>query len=210
MAMLSVSKRQEIESRLANYYIPYQILQIVAEHCECSIPLTKAGTSGSMRNSRASSQLAALNDESVILLQKIFLDCEDSLSSFRLAVFLSSKWLPISYKFTMNETVAGKSGNKYALDVCVYSRNTEELVTFGVQNNNTEQKASGQESLSKFLAAVDDIYAAHPGLRSAYYASSYGYDRDPSRLKRSQAASKVDVKFLQYKNSVYFENKTRS
>jgi anion-transporting ArsA/GET3 family ATPase len=35
--MLSVKQREDVEARLANYNIPFQILQMVAEQCECDI-----------------------------------------------------------------------------------------------------------------------------------------------------------------------------
>ncbi len=189
---------------------------MVAEDCGCgtTLPAAASGMRGLGRSAKNSNLFAALNDRAVILLQQIFIDGQDSLSNFRFAAFLSSKWTPVSYKFIMNKTVTGKSGGTYTFDVCVYSRNTEELVTVGMQNNSTEQKASDNESLRKFLAAVDDLYAAHPRLQSAYHASSYGYDNncDSSRLKRDMAAGgsrgKVEISLLEYRNAVYFENKS--
>jgi hypothetical protein len=35
--MLTVKERQDVEARLAKYNIPLQILQMVAEQCECTI-----------------------------------------------------------------------------------------------------------------------------------------------------------------------------
>lgn len=170
---------------------------------------------GSGRSSRHSHLLAELNDESILLLQQIFLDCHDSFSNFRLAVFISSRWSPVSHKFLLNGKVTGKSGRLYTFDVCVYDRGTDNLVALGKQNNNVDQKASDNKSLHQFLIAIGDLHAAHAGLRNAYYASSYGYeDKDPSHFIRVEQANsrygEVEVKLLEYKNMVYFENRSRS
>ena len=35
--ILSMKQREDVEAHLANYNIPFQILQMVAEQCECAI-----------------------------------------------------------------------------------------------------------------------------------------------------------------------------
>jgi hypothetical protein len=212
---LSIKQRQEIESRLANYSIPLQILQMVAEQCKCGTISARVDTAGSGRSSRHSHLLAELNDESIILLQQIFLDCHDSFSNFRLAVLISSRWPPVSHKFLLDGKVAGKSGRLYTFDVCVYNRSTDNLVALGKQNNDVNQKASDNKSLQQFLTAIGDLHVAHAGLRSAYYASSYGYeDKDPSHFIRLEQArnsvGELEIRLLEYRNMVYFENKPRS
>lgn len=211
--LLSARKRREIESRLSHYSIPLQILQMVAENCGCRAISAETRIKGSGRNANSLSLLAALDDKSILLLEQIFLECHDSFSSFRLAVFMSSKWPSVQYKFIMNGVVTGASKQAYTFDVCIHDRDTEELVALGMQNNDAGQKASSNGSLRRFLHAVSDLHAAHPRLRGACYASSYGYaDRNPSRMVR-QAREKggcgeIDVRLLEYKKTVYFENKS--
>lgn len=213
---LSAKQRQEIESRLANYNIPAQIMQMVAEHCGCDGTLAAlgSGTGEAGRPGKSSKAFGRLNDRSIILLQQIFLECRDSFSNFRLAVFLSSRWSPVSYKFTMGEKVEGKTKKRYAFDVCVHNRNTGELVAVGMQNNDAGQKASGSESLRQFMAAVGDLRGANPALHSAYYASSYGYEGfEPPRAEGQQdkaGQGNVEVMFLEYRDMVYFERKPDS
>lgn len=202
---LSPKERQEIVLRLANYHIPLQILQLVAEECNCSEVI--AGRKEAHGRTKAPSLIAGLNDNSLIQLRQIFLDCKDSLSSFRFAVFLSSKFTAFSYKFVIAKKVLGKSNLEHALDVCVYNRSTEDLVAVGIQNNDTEKRASDAKSLRKFLATVGDIVAEHPSVRSAYYASSYGYGCDPSRFeaRTSEAGinGRAEIKFLEFRDGVY-------
>jgi hypothetical protein len=182
---------------------------MVAEHCDCDAISERTERNGSRRDPRNSHLLAALNDRSIALLQQIFLDCHDSFSNFRLAVFLSSRWRPVAYKFVLGGAVSGKSGRRYSFDVRIYDRNTGELVALGMQNNSANQEAASNEAVRQFLHAVGDLHAAHPRLQSASYASSYGYkDIHPRHLvKQAQGAGQedMDVRLLEYKNTVYFE-----
>src|SRR3712207_7724173 len=91
-----MKQRQDVEARLANYNIPLQILQMVAEQCECTLD------TGSTRKELAlkpklSLLLARLNDRAIILLQQIFLDCHESLSRDRKSTRLNSSHANISY-----------------------------------------------------------------------------------------------------------------
>ena len=207
---LSPEERQEIVSRLANYHIPLQILQLVAEECDCTEVV--AGKREMSGRTKTSALIAGLNDKSLIQLRQIFLDCKDSLSGFRFAVFLSSKFTPFSYKFVMAKKVRGKSNLEYTLDVCVYNRSTEELVAVGMQNNDTEKQVSDAKSLQRFVTTVGDVLAEHPSVRSAYYTSSYGYGCDPSRFAaktKNGVHGKVEIKFLEFRDGVYFESPRR-
>ena len=188
---------------------------MVAEDSQCDAIAQETRLKGSGRNAKNSQILAALNDKSILLLQQIFLECHDSFSNFRLAVFLSSRWSSMRHKFLMNEVIYGKSKQDYTCDVCVHDRDTEELVAVGVQNNNVEQKATDNESLAKFLDMIADLHVKHTRLHSAYYASSYGYkDKDPSRMvKKGRAKTDcgdIEITLLEYKNTAYFESKSLS
>ena len=202
---LSPEERQDIVLRLSNYHIPVQILQLVAEECNCSEVV--AGRKEVHGRSKTPSLIAVLNNKSLIQLRQIFLDCKDSLSSFRFAAFLSSKFTSFSYKFVMAKKVGGRSNLEHTIDVCVYNRSTEELVAVGMQNNDAEKRASGAKSLRKFLATIGDVVAEHPSLRSAYYTSSYGYDCDPSRfgakIPGAGIDGKVEINFLEFRDGVY-------
>ncbi len=172
--MLTVKERQDVEARLAKYNIPLQILQMVAEQCECTIE-TRSTRKELTLKPKLSLLLTRLNDRAIILLQQIFLDCYESLSNFRFAVFLSSRYNPKMHKFVIDGKISGKSNSKYTFDVCIYGRRTGDLIAVGMQNKNTKKQRSDSKSLSIFLAIIDDVSSAHSELQSAYYSSSYGY-----------------------------------
>ena len=208
-----MKQREDVEAHLANYNIPYQILQMVAEQCECAIE-TSSSEKEVARKPKLSLLFAKLNDRAIILLQQIFLDCHESLSTFRFTVFLSSRYSPMMHKFVIDEKIRGKSNFEYTFDVCIYSRRTGDLIAVGMQDKNTKQQASDSKSLSRFLGIIDDVSSAYPHLRGAYYSSSYGYQplslTGKNAIRRKEAGEKVEIKFFEYKDKMYIENKSLS
>jgi hypothetical protein len=200
---LNDEERYKIESRLANYNIPFQILEMVAESCGCKMEF------GSVRRrTNLAARLSKLNGQSIILLQQIFLDCEDYFSTFRLATYFSSMYNPKSYKFAMEKDVSGKSGTKYIFDVCIYQRNTEDLIAVGVQNKNIE-KAADSKCLQRFLTSIKDICAIEKHMQRIYFVSSYGYENiNYAQLMKNQRIDDTEIKFLEYKDKIYFECKS--
>jgi hypothetical protein len=211
--ILTVKQRQDVEARLANYNIPLQILQMVAEQCECAIE-TRSTRKELTLKPKLSLLLARLNDRAIILLRQIFLDCHESLSSFRFTVFLSSRYSPRMHKFVIDEKISGKSNSEYTFDVCIYSRRTGDLIAVGMRNKNTKQEGSDSKSLSIFLAIIDDVSSVHPQLESAYYSSSYGYQplslARKNAIRNKNAGKKVEIRFFEYKDKMYIENKSLS
>jgi hypothetical protein len=209
--ILTVKQRQDIEARLANYNIPLQILQMVAEQCECTIQ-TRSTRKELALKPKLSLLLARLNDRAIILLQQIFLDCHESLSIFRFTAFLSSRYSPMMHKFVIDGKIRGKSNSEYTFDVCVNSRRTGDLIAVGMQNKNTKQQGSDSNSLSKFLAIIDDVSSAHSQLQGAYYSSSCGYQplslAGKNAIRKVNAGKKVEVKFFEYRDKMYIENKS--
>jgi hypothetical protein len=211
--VLTVKHRQDVEARLANYNIPLQILQMVAEQCDCTID-TRSTRKELALKPKLSLLLARLNDRAIIMLQQIFLDCHESLSSFRFTVFLSSRYSPMMHKFVIDGKISGKSNSQYTFDVCIYSRRTGDLIAVGMRNKNTKQQGSDSESLSRFYGIIDDVSKAHPQLQGAYYSSSYGYQplsvARKNAIQKENAGRKVEIKFFEYKDKIYIENKSLS
>ena len=211
--VLTAKQRQDVEDHLANHNIPLQILQMVAEQCECAIKTTIAGKKLA-REPRLPLLLARLNNRAILLLQQIFLDCHESFSTFRFTAFLSSMYSPMTHKFVIDGKIKGKSNSEYSFDVCIYSRRTGDLIAVGMQNKNTKQQGSDSKSLSRFNRIIDDVSKAHPKLQGAYYSSSYGYQplslARKNAVKKENAGEKVEIKFFEYKDKMYIENKSLS
>lgn len=200
----------EIESRLANYHIPIQILQLVAIECNCG-EIVSSMREVRGRSSNKTSLISRMNDKALIRLKQIFLDCDDSASGLRFAVFLSTKFPPVSYKFVMAKNLRGKSGHEYICDVCIFSRATEELVVVGMQNNDAHKGGADTKLLNEFHSIIGDILAMYPSVRSVYYSSSYGYDCNPFHLATDEESKAVpsintaEINFLEFRDGVYRE-----
>jgi hypothetical protein len=186
---------------------------MVAEQCECTIDTSSTRKELTLKP-KMSLLLARLNDRAIILLQQIFLDCHESLSSFRFTVFLSSRYSPMMHKFVIDGKISGKSNSQYTFDVCIYSRRTGDLIAVGMRNKNAKQQGSDSKSLSRFYRIIQDVSRAHPQLQGAYYSSSYGYPRlflaGKNGLKNENAGKKVEIKFFEYRDRMYIENKSLS
>ena len=213
--VLTTRERSGIETRLKNYNIPIQILQMVAQENNCHIDVSDQPrsliTKGSLER-----VLSLLDNKSLVKLQQIFLDCHDSLSHFRLAVYLSSKYSSLRYKFVINGNVGSILSGPTFFDVCIYSRETGSLVAVGGQNNDLRYNPASTASIQRFLGAIVALNKAAPTLRGAYYASSYGYNCDFRRLHRFWNENRkqnngqdnegtTELKFFEYKDNVYFE-----
>jgi hypothetical protein len=205
--ILTPKQRAELEARLGRYNIPVQILQMVADRCESEFDPRVSGRDHP-KKPKLTVLLSRLNDKAIMLLEQIFLECHDSFSVFRFAVFLSSIYSPMKHKFVIDDKVAVKPGLECFFDVGVYSRNTEKLVAVGVQNNE-ELHAATNKSIRRFLTTVKDLSAI--GIQGAYYSSSYGYaEGEPWRVAaKTCIQGGTEVRFFDYRDKVYFEIKAK-
>jgi hypothetical protein len=208
--MVTVKQRQEVEAHLANYNIPLQILEMVAEQCQCTIE-TSITRKELTRKPRLHLLLTGLNNKAILMLQQIFIDCHDSFSTLRFTVFLSSRYSPMMHNFVINGKIRSKSNSEYSSDVCIYSRRTGDLKAIGMQNKSIKQQGSDSKSLSRFLGIIDDISSAYPQLQGAYYSSSYGYQplsiARKNAIRKEFSTKKVEIKFFEYKDKIYIENR---
>lgn len=212
---MTAKQRLEIETRLANYNIPIQILESIAERCNCTLYGT-VSRKDLQKKPKILTLLARLNDDALMLLEQIFLECHDSFSNLRFGVLLSSTYNPMQHKFVFGERIAGESGIEYSIDISIHGRSTQNLVAVGFQNNDESQHAADDKSVNNFLATIKDLRFLHPNLRGAYYSSSYGYqiDNKLGHLIRRwhqdvDNNERIDVRFFDYRNRIYYEIKSQ-
>lgn len=201
---LNDQQRQRIEVSLANYNIPFQILEKVAEKCGCKLDARSFVTRGS---GEKANRFSSLNNETILLLQRIFLDCEDCFSNYRLAVYMSWNYYPKYYKFHINQKLVGASGNDYPVDVCVYAKNTQTLVAVGIQNQENGKKTDNK-SLKIFLRSIKDICGIERHIQSAYYASSFGYEENSDLRELIGKYSRIKdmiLKYVEFRDKVFCE-----
>ena len=201
---LDDQQRQRIEISLANYNIPFQILEKIADKCGCKIDARSFLTRGS---GEKANRFSCLNNETILLLRRIFLDCENSFSSYRLAVYMSWNYYPKYYRFLMSQGLEGVSGTKHFVDVCIYTKNTEDLVAVGIQNPENGKKTDSK-SLKAFLKSIKDICGLEKRIQSVYYASSFGYEENNDLKELIGKYSKINemmVRFIEFRDKVFCE-----
>src|ERR671911_2350085 len=201
---LDDQQRQRIEISLANYNIPFQILEKVADKCGCKIDARSFVTRGS---GEKANRFSCLNNETILLLQRIFLDCEDCFSNYRLAVYMSWNYYPKYYRFLMNQDLEGVSGAKYSADVCVYVKNTQDLVAVGIQNQENGKKTNSK-SLKSFLKSIKDICGLEKRIQSIYYASSFGYEESNDLKELIGKYPRINdtmLRFIEFRDKVFCE-----
>jgi hypothetical protein len=201
---LDDQQRQRIEISLANYNIPFQILEKIADKCGCKIDARSFLTRGS---GERANRFSCLNNETILLLRRVFLDCENSFSSYRLAVYMSWNYYPKYYRFLMNQELEGVSGTKHFVDVCIYTKNTEDLVAVGIQNPENGKKTDSK-SLKAVLKSIKDICGLEKRIQSVYYASSFGYEENKDLKELIGKYSKINemmVRFIEFRDKVFCE-----
>ena len=106
----------------------------------------------------------------------------------------------------MNQNLDGISGSKYPVDVCVYKKNTQDLVAVGIQNQENGKKTDSKSKL--FLKSIKDICGIEKHIQSAYYASSFGYEENndlKELVKKYPRINDMVLKFVEFRDKVFCE-----
>jgi hypothetical protein len=107
----------------------------------------------------------------------------------------------------MNQDLEGISGTKYSVDVCVYEKNTEDLVAIGIQNQENGKKTNNK-SLKTFLKSIKDICGIERHIQSAYYASSFGYEKNSGMkelISKYSRLNNIMLRFVEFRDKVFCE-----
>jgi hypothetical protein len=107
----------------------------------------------------------------------------------------------------MSQGLEGVSGTKHFVDVCIYTKNTEDLVAVGIQNPENGKKTDSK-SLKAFLKSIKDICGLEKRIQSVYYASSFGYEENNDLKELIGKYSKINemmVRFIEFRDKVFCE-----
>jgi len=185
---------------LKNYTLPDFILKLVANTCN-----SKFLEKGSYHN-----KLQSLNDESLELLHKIFVKCENDdsgkFAQYRFYVYVSS--LYPKCEILINETIQGLQ-KKHKVPVAVNSNGS--LVAIG-ENKSTGNSINKKE-ITKFFDVINDVKNGEYGtmISDAIHCSSVGFRTDAlielESLKKSRC---IDPENTIHFKTVNFEDKMYS
>lgn len=107
----------------------------------------------------------------------------------------------------MSKNLEGVSGTKYFVDVCIYTKNTQDLVAFGIQNQENGKKTDSK-SLKTFLKSVKDICGLEKRIQSIYYASSFGYEESNDLKELIGKYPRINdtmLRFIEFRDKVFCE-----
>ena len=196
-----ISQSGAFVSALKNYNLPDFILSLIAKECNSDL----------LERGRIDDKLSSMNDESLELLHKIFIDCdEDSLgrfSQYRFFAYVSSMYHKC--EILINEIIPGKSGKNHKIPIAIKNNGMYIAIGFNKVIGNPITK----RDVIKLYSIADDVKNGDHGtqLTDAVYGSSVGFKGDALvELERlSDARGKDPETMLNFKTA-NFENRIYS
>ena len=150
---------------LKNYNLPDFILALVAKDCNSDL----------LERGRIDDRLSSMNDQSLELLHKVFVDCEEDAdgkyAQYRFFAYLSSKYHKC--EVFINETIPGKSGKNHKMPIAIKNNGMYVAVGF----NKSKGHAVSKKDVVKFYDIVTYVKNGDDGtqLVDAIYGSSAGF-----------------------------------
>ena len=184
---------------LKNYTLPDFILKLVANTCNSKL-LEKGGYYN---------KLQSLNGESLELLDKIFVKCENDdagkFAAYRFYVYVASMYPKC--EISINETINGLE-KKHKVAVTVKNNG----VIIAVAENKSTGNPINKKEITKFFNSFNDIQNGENGtmLSDAIFCSSVGYRPDALielklliNLRQSKSEKLIYFKIVNFENNMY-------
>ena len=186
---------------LRNYNLPDFVLALVAKDCDS--PLLERG--------RIDDRLSSMNDASLELLHKVFIDCDEDdkgrFAQYRFFAYVSSMYHKC--EILTDEIIPGKSGKNYKIPIVVKSNGMYIAMGFNKPTGNTVSK----KDITKFYLIVADVKNGEHGtqLTDAIYGSSVGFKGESLvELERLSKEREDDPENILNFRAANFENRIYS
>ena len=175
---------------LKNYTLPDFILKLIAKTCNSKL----------LERGRLYNKLQSMNDESLVLLHKIFVECQNDdagkFMQYRFYAYVYSIYPKC--EFLVNHSIPGlKSNHKVA--VAIKSNG----VYVAVAINKVSDNQINKKDITKFFEIISDIKNGEYGelFTDAIYCSSVGFRPDAL----VQLESLNDISQNNSENKIYFK-----
>ena len=185
---------------LKNYNLPDFILTLVAKDCNSDL----------LERGRIDDRLSSMNDESLELLHKVFVECEEDTdgkyAQYRFFAYVSSMYHKC--EVLINETIPGKSGKNHKIPIAVKNNGMYVAVGF----NKSKGHSVSKKDVIKFYDIVTDVKNGEHGtqLIDAIYGSSSGFKGEAiveleklSKKMESDEENKLNFKTANFENRIY-------
>ena len=186
---------------LKNYNLPDFVLALVAKDCNSSL----------LERGRIDDRLTSMNDESLELLHKVFIDCEEDskgkFAQYRFFAYVSSMYHKC--EILTDETIPGKSGKNHKIPVAVKNNGMYIAIVFIKPTGNTVSK----KDIIKFYQIAADVKNGEHGtqLTDAIYGSSVGFKGESLvELERLSKEREDDPEYALNFKAANFENRIYS
>jgi len=186
---------------LKNYNLPDFVLALVAKDCNSDL----------LERGRIQDRLSSMNDESLELLHKVFIDCdEDSdgkFAQYRFFAYVSSMYHKC--EILTDETIPGKSGKMYKIPIAVKNNGMYIAIGFNKPIGNSITK----KDINKFYQITVDVKNGEHGtqLADAIYGSSVGFKGESIvELEKLSKETENDPEYALNFRVANFENRIYS
>ena len=185
---------------LKNYNLPDFILTLVAKECDSDL----------LERGRIDDRLTSMNDASLELLHRVFVDCDEDeagkYGQFRFYSYVSSMYH--KSEILINDTIPGKSGKNHKIPIAVKMNGMYIAIGF----NKAKGGSVTKKDVNKFYLIAIDVKNGEHGtqLIDAVYGSSVGFKGEAiveleklSNAGQKDPENKLNFKTANFENRIY-------
>ena len=185
---------------LKNYNLPDFILTLIAKECDSDL----------LERGRIDDRLTSMNDASLELLHRVFVDCDEDeagkYGQFRFYSYVSSMYH--KSEILINDTIPGKSGKNHKIPIAVKMNGMYIAIGF----NKAKGGSVTKKDVNKFYLVATDVKNGEHGtqLIDAVLGSSVGFKGEAivelenlSKMEQKDLGNKLNFKTANFENRIY-------
>ena len=185
---------------LKNYNLPDFILTLIAKECDSDL----------LERGRIDDRLTSMNDASLELLHRVFVDCDEDKAGkygqFRFYSYVSSMYH--KSEILINDTIPGKSGKNHKIPIAVKMNGMYIAIGF----NKAKGGSVTKKDVNKFYLVATDVKNGEHGtqLIDAVLGSSVGFKGEAiveleklSKTGQKDPENKLNFKTANFENRIY-------
>ena len=185
---------------LKNYNLPDFILTLIAKECDSDL----------LERGRIDDRLTSMNDKSLELLHRVFVDCDEDKAGkygqFRFYSYVSSMYH--KSEILINDTIPGKTGKNHKIPIAVKMNGMYIAIGF----NKAKGGSVTKKDVNKFFLIATDVKNGEHGtqLIDAVLGSSVGFKGEAivelenlSKMEQKDPGNKLNFKTANFENRIY-------
>ena len=195
-----ISQSGAFIAELKNYNLPDFILKLIAKECESDL----------LERGRIDDRLTSMNDASLELLHRVFVDCDEDeagkYGQFRFYSYVSSMYH--KSEIMIDDTIPGKSGKNHKIPISVKMNGMYVAIGFNKATGGSVTK----KNVQKFYLIANDVKNGEHGTQiiDAIFGSSVGFKGEAiveleklSKAGKQDIENKLNFKTANFENRIY-------